>query len=191
MADELRIHDAAGLVESLGGGRRRVRQDAAHQLALLAHEDAELLRPHVDELIEALYRPEAQTRWEVFDALGELAAIDADLVAEGFDGAEASLFDETSATVRLAAFRFLCRVGASSPERSDAAWPILDEAVQCYHGNPEYHDMLLALLELAKGDLSDATREALIVRMEFDAASGVGYVKGYSAQIIVLAKGEA
>ena len=31
-----------------------------------------------------------------------------------FDGSEASLFDDASATVRLAAFLFLCRLGATS-----------------------------------------------------------------------------
>jgi hypothetical protein len=81
------------LVDALAGPRRRSRQDAAHYLALKAHEDASQLTPFVDDLIDALYRPEAQTRWEVFDALGAVALINADSVAEGFDGAEASLFD--------------------------------------------------------------------------------------------------
>ncbi len=177
------------LVDALAGPRRRSRQEAAHYLALKAHEDASQLTPFVDDLIDALYRPEAQTRWEVFDALGEVALINADSVAEGFDGAEASLFDEDSAIVRLAAFRFLCRLGASSPERSDAAWSLLDEAVQCYHGNPEYHDMLLALLEFSKGDLSDKTRDAVVARMEFDAENGQSFMRACSVQIISAAKG--
>ena len=176
--------DLGGLVEALSGARRRARQDAAHQIALLAHEDPASLEPFAEDLIDALYRPEAQTRWEVFDALGELALINPALVESGYDGAEASLFDESSATVRLAAFRFLCRVGASSAERSDMVWQLLDEAVQCYHGNPEYHDMLLALLEFARGSLSDATSDALVARVSFDAANGTNYIKGYSTQIM-------
>jgi len=183
------MYNADDLVSALAGARRRSRQEAAHQLALMAHEDASQLLPHAEELIDALYRPEAQTRWEVFDALSEIAQLDADAVAEGYDGAEASLFDEDSATVRLGAFRFLCRLGATSPERSDDAWPLLDEAVQCYHGNPEYHDMLLALFEFANGDLSDKTRDALIARVGFDADNSQGFTKGYSAQIIAAAKG--
>lgn len=178
------------LVSALAGARRRSRQEAAHQIALLAHENPQELLPFADDLIDALYRPEAHTRWEVLDALGELALIDADAVAEGYDGAEASLFDEGSATVRLAAFRFLCRLGASSPERSDAVWHILDEAIQCYHGNPEYRDMLIALLEYARGDLSDNAREALIARVGFDAENSQGYTKGFSAQIMAAAQGE-
>ena len=108
MADENAIQGVDALVEGLTGARRRMRQDAAHRLALIAHEDASVLLPYVDDLIDALYRPEAQTRWEVFDALGQVAESDPNLVEEGYDGAEASLFDESSATVRLAAFRFLC-----------------------------------------------------------------------------------
>lgn len=177
------------LVSALSGSRRRSRQEAAHQLAIIAHDDANQLMPFVDELIDALYRPEAQTRWEVFDALGEIALIDADVVAEGYDGAEASLFDEGSATVRLAAFRFLCRLGATSPERSDTAWPILDEAIQCYHGNPEYHDMLIALLEFAQGDLSDTVRDSLVARVSFDAENGQSFTRAYSTQIMAAAKG--
>ena len=190
MAEEpVRTLNADYLMGALTGARRRSRQEAAHQLAIIAHQDVQQLLPFVSELIDALYRPEAQTRWEVFDALGEVALVDADSVAEGYDGAEASLFDEGSATVRLGAFRFLCRLGASSPQRSEEAWPLLDEAIQCYHGNPEYHDMLLALLEFSRGDLSDGVRDALIARVGFDAENAQGYTKVFSDQIIAAAKG--
>lgn len=176
------------LVDALSGARRRARQDAAHQLALIAHEDATPLLAHVDELVDATYRPEAQTRWEVFDALGELVRHDPQAIAAAYDGAEASLFDEGSATVRLAAFRLLCRLGASSAESSETVWPLLDEAVQCYHGDPEYHDMLVALLEFAHGALSDTVRGALVARIGFDAENGQGFTKAYSTQIIAAAK---
>lgn len=188
MAEET-FDSVSALVEGLAGARRRTRQDAAHRLALVAHEDVEQLRPYVAELVDALYRPEAQTRWEVFDAIGELAQLDPALVTDAYDGAEASLFDETSATVRLAAFRYLCRYGASSPASSDRAWPLLDESVQCYHGDPEYHDMLVALLEFSRGDLSDGVREALVARVSFDAENGRSYIKVFSQQIIAAAKG--
>jgi len=190
MADESNAMPSVEyLIGALTGARRRSRQEAAHMIALWAHKDVTQVLPYADELVDALYRPEAQTRWEAFDALGEIALKDADLVAEGFDGAEASLFDDGSAIVRLAAFRFLCRLGASSPQRSDAAWPLLDEAIQCYHGDPEYRDMLIALLEFAGGNLSDATRDALIARVGFDAENGTNYIKVFSSQIIAAAKG--
>ncbi|MDO5119379.1 MAG: hypothetical protein Q4D48_04780 [Coriobacteriales bacterium] len=177
------------LFETLSGANRRRRQEASHAIALAAAEDANLVRPYVDELIDALYRPEAQTRWEVLSALSDLALIDADLVEEGYDGAEASLFDEDSAIVRLAAFRFLIRLGASSPERSDKVWGIVDEAIQCYHGDPEYRDMLIAISEFSRGSISKATHDALMTRIGFDAQNGRGYVRIMSSEIVSAAKG--
>lgn len=174
----------AALVEELSGASRRRRQEVAHKLALVAKKDPSALYDHVDALVDALFRPEAQTRWEVLDALSEVAAADAERVAGAFDGAEASLFDDGSAMVRLAAFVFLCRLAESSPERSDEAWPLLDEAIQCYHGDAEYRDMLVALLGVARGNASEATKAALADRVRFDAESGAGYMKAFSAEIL-------
>lgn len=176
--------EVSGLVEELSGASRRRRQEVAHTLALVARSQPETLLPHVDALVDALFRPEAQTRWEVLDTLSSIAEKDPDSVTGAFDGAEASLFDDGSATVRLAAFVFLCRLGASSPERSDEVWPLIDEAIQCYHGDAEYRDMLTALLALAQGNASDATRKALAARVKFDSESGSGYIKSFSAEII-------
>lgn len=195
MADEKNVSDlamdeerVAQLVEMLSGANRRRRQDASHELALIAAQDPHAVEGYVDELIDALFRPEAQTRWEALSALSEVALIDAGRVAEAYEGAEASLFDEDSAIVRLAAFRFLVRLGASGPERSDKAWQIIDEAIQCYHGDPEYRDMLGALAEFARGDLSSATREALLARVGFDATNGRGYIRVMSAEIVATAR---
>lgn len=176
-----------GLLEVLSGSRRRDRQDASHRLALIAHRDPSLLYGVTDALIDALYRPEAQTRWEVLDALTEVASEKADALEGAYDGAEASLFDEGSATVRLAAFRYLARYGCTSPERSDQVWGVLDEAIQCYHGDSDYRDMLTSLLDFAKGDVSDASRQALIARVKYDAESGRGFVRTLSEEIISIA----
>ncbi|WP_028263900.1 hypothetical protein [Atopobium fossor] len=176
------------LVEALSGCVRRERQEAAHELALAAKQDSLLVREHVDALVEALHLPEAQTRWEVLDALSILCAENPDEVAGAFAGAEESLFDEASSTVRLSAFRMLTRVGATSQERSKKAWPLLDEAIQCFHGDAEYRDMLACLLEFAQGDIADDVRDALVNRVAFDAESARGYIKSFSANIIDAAK---
>ena len=68
--------------------------------------------------------------------------------------------------------------------RSDLVWPLLDEAIQCYHGDAEYRDMLAALIGLARGCASDATRKALAGRVTFDAENGAGYIKTFSAEIL-------
>ena len=172
------------LMDQLAGSNRRRRQEAARLVAAIAAASPDQLLDYTDDLLEALERPEAQTRWQVLDTLTLMAAVDSDKVAEAFDGAEASLFDDSSAAVRLSAFKFLARLGASSPENADKVWPLLDEAIQCYHGDPEYHDMLVALLDFAKGSISPAVASALRDRVAFDAENGHGYVKGFSAEII-------
>ncbi|MBQ3267338.1 MAG: hypothetical protein IJI16_07200 [Atopobiaceae bacterium] len=180
--------DVEELFEALSAGRRRQRQDASHQLAIIAHQDPTKLHDHTDELVDALYRPEAQTRWEVLDALSEVVSEKADVLDGAYDGAETSLFDESSSTVRLAAFRFLTRYGATSLERSDRVWGIVDEAIQCYHGDPDYRDMLGCLRDFARGDVSADTRKALVTRVKFDADSGRGFVKLLSEEIIDISK---
>lgn len=172
------------LVGELGGANRRRRQDAAHEIARLAKRDVDQLFDYAGDIIDGLDRPEAQTRWELLDALSEMARVDPGCVEEAFGGAEASLFDEDSSIARLAAFRFLTSYGATSGKRSDQVWKILEEAIQCYHGDPEYRDMLGCLLEMAKGTISDQTAQVMRSRVDFDARHGRGYIKAFSAEII-------
>lgn len=181
------------LVSELSSPSRRMRQEAAHMLAELAKNSPERveagLETVVPALIEALERPEAQTRWESLDALSELAANHADVVSEAFEAAEAAMFDEGSSRVSSAAFRLIARLACSSAEMSDKAWPVLDEAIQCFHGDTGYRDMLASMVELAGSNASDDTKQALAARVAFDATSGRGYVKKYSAQIVEVVKG--
>lgn len=181
---EARLAQMRILVEELAGSSRRRRQEVAHKIATVAHADASMVTPFVGSLMDALERPEAQTRWEVLDALTALVDEHAEEVASAFEAAETALFDEDSAPVRLAGFVFLCRFGATSEERSDQVWPLLDEAIQCYHGDPEYRDMLVALLAFVQGAASAATKAALAERLKFDTENGASYVKSFSAQII-------
>lgn len=172
------------LVGELGGANRRRRQDAAHEIARLAKRDVDQLFDYAGDIIDGLDRPEAQTRWELLDALSEMARVDPGCVEEAFGGAEASLFDEDSSIARLAAFRFLTSYGATSGKRSDQVWKILEEAIQCYHGDPEYRDMLGCLLEMAKGTISDQTAQVMRSRVDFDVRHGRGYIKAFSAEIV-------
>lgn len=172
------------LVGELGGANRRRRQDAAHEIARLAKRDVDQLFDYAGDIIDGLDRPEAQTRWELLDALSEMARVDPGCIEEAFGGAEASLFDEDSSIARLAAFRFLTSYGATSGKRSDQVWKILEEAIQCYHGDPEYRDMLGCLLEMAKGTISDQTAQVMRSRVDFDARHGRGYIKAFSVEIV-------
>ena len=175
-------------IERLSRPVRRVRQDAAHELGLIASEQPHDLEPYVENLVEALFYKEAQTRWEILNALTFIEFSDDALIERAIEGAEESLFDEISSTLRLAAFRLLSKLGAAGPAYSDETWPLLNEAIQCFHGDPEYRDMLVALVVFASGDISDATRKALIKRISFDAVNGHGYIMSWSKQVVAAAK---
>lgn len=180
----------AALIDALSLPERRVRQFAAMVIREVAREKPELLIDRHQDLVDALHRPEAQTRWEMLESLGRLATIDESLARVGLEGAETSLYDESSGTVRLTAFRYLARVGSISPEMSDEVWYLLDEAIQCYHGDNEFQDMLDALKMFATGNISEVSRKGLIERMAFDAEFGKSYIKREAAIIIALSKGE-
>ena len=175
-------------IESLSNPSRRRRQEAAHKIAEIAQTTPEAFEGRVEDLIDALYRPEAQTRWEILAALASLSESYGNEVIKAFDGAEASLFDDTSSTVRLAAFLFLTRYGATSQKHSDQAWPLLNEAIQCYHGDAEYYDMLVGTLNFAKGAVSKETKAALKERFAFDAENATGYIQKFSAEIVAAAQ---
>ena len=94
------------------------------------------------------------------------------------------MFDEESGPVRLAAMRFLCRLGATTENRSERVWPLIDEGIQCYHGDMEFQDMLVAVVDFSAGSLSSRVKGELAARMKFDAANGRGALKRRAAQIL-------
>ena len=81
------------LVAVLSNGSRRERQQAARFVAAVAKGAPEVLAPHIDELVDALSNPEAQTRWELLDALTELVGIDSRSCEKALVDAETALFD--------------------------------------------------------------------------------------------------
>lgn len=181
LADEKKLDE---LVEQLAVGSRRERQTAASALHQVAKANIELLLPHCDKLIDALNRPEAQTRWECLETLTLLVPSDARTCSKAIPEAETSLFDEDSGPVRLAAMRFLCKIGATTANRSEKVWPLIDEGIQCYHGDLEFNDMLLALIDFSAGKLSDDVKKEFAARMAFDAANGKGTLQRRAKQIV-------
>lgn len=176
------------IIDSLCGEARRARQFSATIVSAIAKEDPSVLEPSIDSLVDALHRPEAQTRWEILDALCYMIPLCLERSDEVQEGAEESLWDEESGPARMAAFKFLCLLGASGPETSEEVWPSLDEAIQCYHGDLEFNDMLGELVVFANGNVSDDVKEKLAHRMAFDAKNGKG-VLGNKASTIVEACG--
>lgn len=184
--DEAVVNPAVldGLVEALSGGSRRGRQQAAKIIAGVAARDPELIVPHVSALVDALERPEAQTRWECLDALAAVVPLDGRACEKAIPGAETALFDEDSGPLRLAAMRFLCQLGATTEKRSEKVWSLIDEGVQCWHGDLEFQDMLIAVIDFSQGKLAPEVKAGLADRMRFDATNGRGMLKKRAGQIV-------
>lgn len=170
-------------VENLESTSRRERQNSAAVLAEVARMDVDLVVPYGNELVEALERPEAQTRWESLDALTEVCAKDSRVCDKALTGAENALYDEDSGPLRLAAMRFLCTLGATTENRSEKVWPLVDEGIQCYHGDVEFNEMLLALIDFSAGKLAPSVKKELATRMKFDAENGKGTLGKRATQI--------
>jgi hypothetical protein len=153
----------------------------------VAELDAALLKPYAGELADALHRPESQTRWEVLDTFEKLVSVDARLVDKALGGAETALHDEESGVVRLAAFRLLCSYAATTAHRSDRVWPLIDEAIRCYHGDAEFPAMLTSLIAMVTGGASDAVKRAAAERMAFDAENAKGLLKRRASSIVAAA----
>ena len=172
------------LVADLASNSRKDRQNAAGALALVAHEKPQVLAEHIEVFIQTLDRPEAQTRWETLNALTNLVEVDASSCEQAFDGAETALFDEESGPLQLAAMRFLCKIGATSKARSERAWPLIDEGIQCYHGNLEFLEMMAAVIGFASGNLAPEVKEALIARVRFDAENNTGLLQRRAQEVL-------
>ncbi|MCL2807605.1 MAG: hypothetical protein FWD27_05540 [Coriobacteriia bacterium] len=176
----------AALIEGLSSEQRRVRQFSAAAIKEVAGKDPAVLLKYVASIADGLHRPEAQTRWECLEALSCIAPLDATGMEEVIEGAETSLFDEESGMAHLAAIRFLCAYGALDPKRGATVWPLIEEGVQVYHGDPEFVDMLVSVECFASGKIDKATKKSLKARMEFDANNYMGTVGRLAGQIVAL-----
>lgn len=179
-----RKKDLEKLVHELSGPSRRSRQTAAAVIAQCAKTDASRVAPHALALVDALERPEAQTRWECLEALTYVVEADTRACEKGIPGAEAALFDEDNGPVRLSAMRFLCKLGSTTENRSKKVWPLIDEAIQCYHGDLEFSEMLVAVIGFSEGKLSPAVKKALRARMKFDAENSRSGLQKRAKQIV-------
>lgn len=171
-------------IEDLSGSSRRVRQNAAEALSFIAQSEPDLLVPYVDRVVESLSRPEAQTRWACLNILTSLIDCDPALSEKAFVDVETALFDEGNGLVRLAAVRCLCKFGTVSEDRAERVWPLLDEAIQCYHGDFEFQDMLAAVADFSTSVLPEGVKKSLAARMAFDAEHGRGALKRRAQQIL-------
>lgn len=172
------------LVEALSDGSRRGRQQAAKVIAGVAAENPEILVPFASDLVDALERSEAQTRWECLDALTYVVPFD----SRPCDKATPAPRRPCSTRTAVLCVWPPCAFCASWVRRPRNArkkvWPLIDEGIQCYHGDLEFQDMLLAVIDFSQGKLDGSVKSALADRMRFDAENGKGMLKRRAAQII-------
>lgn len=184
--EDSQILDA--LVENLSSDQRRVRQFSAAAVKEVSSQEPDLLLKHVPAIADGLHRPEAQTRWECLEALSYLAHLDPPDLEEVIEGAETSLFDEESGMAHLAALKFLCAYGAQNAKRANQVWPLIEEGIQVYHGDPEFEDMLVSVEGFVSGSVGKVVKEKVHSRMEFDAKNYDGPIGRRAAQIVELCK---
>ncbi len=179
--------DLKVVISALAGEDRRLRQFAASVVHEVSIHDPERLKGYVAELADALHRPESQTRWEVLGTFEHLVHVDARIVDKALAGAEAALHDEESGVVRLAAFRLMSAYGATTAHRSERVWPLLAEAVRCYHGDAEFPAMLSGVFRIVSGNASDEVKASAAELMAFDAETGKGLLKRRASRIVACA----
>lgn len=170
-------------IDDLGSSSRITRQNSAAVIAEVSRIDATLVSPYGNELVDVLDLPEAQTRWEALDALTEICILDSCICEKALDGAETALFDEDSGPLHLSAMRFLCRLGSTTESRSEKVWGLIDEAIQCYHGDVEFNEMLIALIDFSSGNLAPSVKKEFSKRMKFDSTKAKGILKKRAQQI--------
>jgi hypothetical protein len=174
----------ASVMDALSGSNRRNRQAAALVVAALASRKPVVLRPYADALADALERPESQTRWEILGALEKLVNEDARMIDRALGGITTALHDSESGVVRLAAFRVLSAYGSTTARRSERVWPLIDEAIRVYHGDPEFPAMLSGVVRMVSGGAADSVKAAAGERMEFDAEHTKGLVGKRAKRIV-------
>lgn len=179
-----RKRDRGYVMRALAGDDRTQRALAARVVHAIAMKKPDVLKDYPAELADALEKPEAQTRWEILGALEKMVAVDARVVDKAIVPATTALHDAESGVVRLAAFKLLAAYGATTPHRSEKVWPLLDEAIRVYHGDPEFANMLSGVYRLVTGAASDEVKWAAADRMEFDAEHAKGLLARRAKRIV-------
>lgn len=183
--------ELAKAVDDLSSPSRRKRQEAAHAIAESMLEKPQSILSFTDDIFDALERPEAQTRWELLNSLTMIVEGNTRALAPAVHFAEPSLFDEDSSTVRLASFRFITAVGAQTKALSKKVWPMLEESIQVYHGDPQYREMLMAITEFVAAPIDPDIKKAVVARIKFDAKnSTMPIIKHLANDVLKAARGQ-
>jgi len=174
------------LIEALTSSSRLTREYASQALLDIEKNDPELIADFKDAFIDALYRPEAPTRYNCLEIISILAQQDMRLVDKAWDPCEECLYDEESGTVRLAAFKVFTAYGASTCPRSRKAWLLISDALRCYHGDPEFISMLNEFIDMLKGNVDESVKDGAYEQFLFNAENATGLLKRKAQEIVTL-----
>lgn len=174
----------AGYVNQIVDSSRHKRQVASTVVYEVACRDLDRVECHAKEILDGLNRPECQTRCEVLKTLTLFVDKHAKEAMKSIEAAETALFDENSGPLRLSAYEYLCKLGATSEARSREIWPLIDEATQCFHGDVEFNDMLIALVAFSCGKIDTEVAKELADLMKFDSENATGNLKAKSNEVI-------
>lgn len=184
-------------IEGLSDAQRRVRQSASQYVLRQVRMNSEVVSEFLPEIVDALYRPETQTRKNMLEVLTvfiknkilvqtEVDSSTLKLLSEACDPAEEALFDELSPQVRLTAFRFFVQLCLLNDRMLEECWGVIRDALSCSYGESTYYDMLKALIPLCKRTLPAHVQEHIIDIVSYDAQGVRGKESLLSAQIMSL-----
>lgn len=181
------------LADALSCNTRALREFASRIFVEIASEKPELLVEFEADIIDSLHRPEPMTRYNALAMLLALLENDSKIVdrvrqsGDDIDPLEDCLFDEESGQVRMGAFKILSRYGGTTATRSEKVWPLLSEAVRCYHGDSEFVPMLNELINMLGAKAAPTVRQEAGDLFCFDAENGHGLLQKKAAAIAALA----
>ncbi len=160
------------LIDELAGPVRRTRQEAASTLAEMAREHADRLEPDVERVTEALSTPCTAPRRRRAGRrsmpCGGRHVPPGSWPRRPMRAPRPRCSTRTQSRALSTPSACSRAWGASSPELSDKVWPLLDEAIQCFHGDLGTAICSTACLSLPGRIDADASKQALVERISFD-----------------------
>ena len=142
----------------------------------------------LEELIDDLSDTSRKKRQDAAIALAELSVQDPQAIVP-YGQALVDALDLSDVRTRWAVIDALTALSSYDAALCVKALPgienaLFDEAIQCFHGDQEFQDMLNLLVEFSKGHLSEETKKGFIERMSFDAKNNKGLTQRRAQTIV-------
>ncbi|HBH05358.1 MAG TPA: hypothetical protein DDX92_01995 [Flavobacteriales bacterium] len=128
--NEVILHEAIKLVtyDLQNEKEKNIRAGAAKILEKVSEKKPEMVSPYLSEIYKAFEAKEPQTRWMLMMTYGYCADINSETAATAIDFAKSYLSENSGVCLSGAAEVYLGRIGATSEEFAQKAFPILLDA---------------------------------------------------------------